>query len=370
MSGPDIIVVGAGIVGASIAYHLAKAGARVTVVESRTRAGAGVTGRSFGWINLVNAPTDEPDIAFGLRRQGVSEFRRLDDELGGALNVDWRGGLVWRANDADTEALAAYHEARGVSVSRLARTSMVAAEPRLAAPPALAIHSEHEGAVDPAAAAETLLRGAWELGAARRMATRIDGLATQGGRVTGVRVGRWTLGADAVVLATGTETGRLAATVDIDLAVRASKAVLLTLNGPPGLVRHIVSCPEIEIRQGPDGAFLCADYPTPAAPADHAATTAATARRFFTDAADIAPVSGRIGDRPVPVDGLPVIGAHPKAQGLYIAVMHPGVILAPLAGRLAAEELVLGTEFEELAPFRPDRSGLAGQRVGFDGSGS
>lgn len=366
MSGPDIIVVGAGIVGASIAYHLAKAGARVTVVESRPRAGAGVTGRSFGWINLVNAPMDEADAAFDLRQRGVSEFRRLDAELGGALNVDWRGGLVWRADTADTEALAAYHEARGVSVSRLDRASILAAEPRLATPPALAIYSEHEGAVDPAAAAETLLRAAWELGAARRMATRIDGLATQGGRVTGVRVGRWTLGADAVVLATGTETGRLAATVDIDLAIRASKAVLLTLNGPSDLIRHVVSCPDIEIRQGPGTTLFCADDHTSMASADHAVEAAATARRFFTGADDISPVSGRIGDRPVPADGLPVIGAHPKAPGLFIAVMHPGVILAPLAGRWAAEELVLGRELAELASLRPDRESLAGHRAKTD----
>jgi glycine/D-amino acid oxidase-like deaminating enzyme len=355
---PTVIVVGAGIVGASIAYHLARAGARVTVVEAAARAGAGVTGRSFGWLNRVNVPLDGPDHAFDLRCRGVTEWRRLAEEMGDALPVTWPGALIWRDTDAETEALAVYHETRGVAVRRLDPTRVKDREPRLARPPRLAVLAPDDGAVDPAKAAETLILAARDRGAALRWSTWVDGLATRGDRVTGVRIGRWILEADFVVLAGGVETERLAATAGIAVPVRASEAVLLTLQGPPGLVRGIISSPEIEIRQAADGALLCADGPVPDTAKELAYRTAETARRLFTDAPDIAARAGRVGARPRPADGLPILGRHPGAPGLYVAAMHPGVILAPLAGRLAARDLIDEVSSDLLAPFGPDRASL------------
>jgi glycine/D-amino acid oxidase-like deaminating enzyme len=66
-----------------------------------------------------------------------------------------------------------------------------------------------------------------------------------------------------------------------------------------------------------------------------------------------------IGYRPTPVDGFPVIGPVDGASGLYLAVMHSGVTLAPLAGLLAANEILGGTSDATLAPFRLSRFGAA-----------
>jgi glycine/D-amino acid oxidase-like deaminating enzyme len=62
-----------------------------------------------------------------------------------------------------------------------------------------------------------------------------------------------------------------------------------------------------------------------------------------------------LGLRPIPEDGLPAIGPAPGLEGLYLAVMHSGITLAPAVGRFAAMELLDGAEVELLAPFRPDR---------------
>jgi glycine/D-amino acid oxidase-like deaminating enzyme len=77
----------------------------------------------------------------------------------------------------------------------------------------------------------------------------------------------------------------------------------------------------------------------------------------------------RIGVRPVPVDGQPIIGSLPGHPGGYIAVMHSAVTLAPVAGRLVADELIDGLDPEELQGVRPDRfvtrtpNGSAGRGV-------
>ena len=62
-----------------------------------------------------------------------------------------------------------------------------------------------------------------------------------------------------------------------------------------------------------------------------------------------------LGVRPIPADGLPVIGPAPDLPGLYLAVMHSGITLAPLVGRLSAEEIVGDSALDVLEPYRLDR---------------
>ena len=62
-----------------------------------------------------------------------------------------------------------------------------------------------------------------------------------------------------------------------------------------------------------------------------------------------------VGTRPVPIDGLPVIGRAPGISGLYITVMHSGITLAPLVGRLGAADILSGCASDELKDYRLER---------------
>src|SRR6185503_2659298 len=86
----DLVVVGAGVVGASVAYHAARAGAVVTLVDAG-RPGAGVTANSFAWIGASGVRTGP---AAALRATATQEYRRLEAELPG-LPVTWSGSLCW-----------------------------------------------------------------------------------------------------------------------------------------------------------------------------------------------------------------------------------------------------------------------------------
>ncbi len=66
-----------------------------------------------------------------------------------------------------------------------------------------------------------------------------------------------------------------------------------------------------------------------------------------------------LGLRPILEDGLPAIGPAPGIDGLYFAVMHSGITLAPAVGRFAAMELLEGADVALLAPFRPGRFAAA-----------
>ena len=126
---PSVIIAGAGIVGATLAYHLASAGASVTIIE-RSCPASGVTARSFARINVVrgNAPA-----IVRLRILANADYRRLERELDGALAIDWNGALTWSGNPAESERLVAEHTARGHDVRLVGRDEIRRLEPRLAA---------------------------------------------------------------------------------------------------------------------------------------------------------------------------------------------------------------------------------------------
>src|SRR5688572_33247857 len=98
---PNVLVVGAGIIGASIAYHLAQRGARVTILDSGEPGGV-ATRNSWAWIN---ASWGNPEPYFRLRIRSMAEWRRLAADVP-ALDVQWLGGLLWDLPRAELEAYA------------------------------------------------------------------------------------------------------------------------------------------------------------------------------------------------------------------------------------------------------------------------
>src|SRR5258708_15641506 len=113
---PSVLIVGAGIVGASVAWHLARAGARVTVVDAGELGGV-ATRKSWGWIN---ASWGNPEAYFRLRVQAMEEWRRLERELP-EIRVAWVGGLLWELPPAALEAFAVEHRACGYDIRRVHR---------------------------------------------------------------------------------------------------------------------------------------------------------------------------------------------------------------------------------------------------------
>lgn len=113
---------------------------------------------------------------------------------------------------------------------------------------------------------------------------------------------------------------------------------------PPGLVKTLVSNDLLEIREASDGSLLAAedyiDAQGPQGPQAIAEQALASIRQSFRGAESVTLRSVEVGQRPMPVDQLPIIGpchTHPR---LYLAVMHAGVTLAPTVGRLICQELL------------------------------
>ena len=90
-------------------------------------------------------------------------------------------------------------------------------------------------------------------------------------------------------------------------------------------------------------------------PAAIAQRTASAIREELAGADAIVPEFACIGLRPMPLDGVPVIGYLPQVEGVYVCAMHPGVVLAAIVGQLASEEIVTGEPASALEACRPAR---------------
>jgi glycine/D-amino acid oxidase-like deaminating enzyme len=241
----------------------------------------------------------------------------------------------------------------------IATPEILELEPHLRTPPPFAVSTPSDGGVDAASLTQALLAAARDHGAEVSPDTAVTGLQTAAGRVVGVESSAGSLHSGTVVLATGTDTPALCAPLGVPLPVSASPAVLVRLTAPPGLVRTIVATPDLEVREVGEGRLLMT-VPLPAgADGRDLKRIAAGARRglasTFQGAEDALVLSVRVGQRPLPSDGGPVIGPLGRERGAYVAVMHSAVTLAPTVGRLVAQEILTGAEAVELRRCRAAR---------------
>ena len=352
-----IIVIGAGIVGAAIADRLSLAGAKVTVLE-RVKPGTGASGNSFGWINASFAETD---AYFHLRQNAIKTFRTLCDTLDLAHTARWHGCLWWEDEGDAFEQQFSELTRRGHGACLVDAAEFARLEPAVANPPARAILTKTEGAADGDQVALALLHRAAENGASLITGCEVQHILRTGDHVTGVQTGLGPLDADHVVCATGAWTEGFLGQCDIPLPMDNKPGLILTTAPAAPVIRHLIMSPDIHFRQNPDGRITLGEIFSGDFEGKDAQTFAADLmarlRTRLPGLDGIRLEAIKLGLRPIPAGGLPVIGPVASAPGLSLAVMHSGITLAPLVGQLLSDEILGGDPSPLLAGFRPVRRG-------------
>ena len=351
----SVLIVGAGIVGAALACRLAGEGLRVTLVEAE-RPAAGVTGQAFAWINASGAPADLGSPAYAaLRRGAAEEWRRLEAALPGVLSIDWCGALTWSQDSSATEADFQARAAEGHRLRLLEGREITRLEPALAVPPPLAVQAIGEGALDPVAATRALVRAAGDQGARFLTGCPVTALKHSDGRVTGVVAGGETLRAERVVLAAGLGSLGLARGMGLSLPLADSPSIWLAFDVPRPLLRGIVSGPAFEARQGGERRLLAAEDFIAESGTDGPDAVAGRAlealRRSLSGGERLELADYAVGRRPMPRDGLPILGPVPEVRGLWLALLHAGITLAPQVARLTAGAMLREEAEKALEPF-------------------
>lgn len=350
----EIIVVGAGIIGASIAYHLARRGANVVILD-KTGPAAEATGKSFAWIN-ANDVTDDHYHRF--RYQSLNEYHRLDRELEGALGLSWGGALCFDvASDSLVKRLTRF-QALGYPVETVAHNQFRDLEPNYQKPPNQALRSTLEGSLQPIRANTALIDAATKWGARTIYGAKVLGLRRGGDRVLGLETDGGDLDAKVVIIAAGTGATDLLAGVGVNLPMANKPGIMLHSRPVDPVLSHVIWGDRVHIKQQDDGRLIIGEiFSDSGESLDQTRLIEAMLAevRQCLPGVDIEIDQITIGMRPMPKDGMPIVGHPHGINDLYVAVTHSGITLAPIIGRMAAEEVLDGVRFEALSLYRPDR---------------
>lgn len=357
MTKQTTVVIGAGIIGCSIAQALAAAGEAVVVLDA-ARVGAGVSGSSFGWIN---ASFHADEAHYHLRKEGIAAWHRLEAARGD-LPISWGGAFCWEEQGAALMATRDGLSTLGYQVDAVGGDALQERLPALGGLPAEALFFAEEGVADVAALTEVLARDASALGARFVTGVTVEAICEVGGRVTGVKTAHGEIAGDRVVVAAGSGGARLVEALGVKLPMLSRPGLLMKTRPIARVLETVLVTPEGEIRQMQDGRIV---MPTSAGhqgdtteaitelPLEIAEAALDRIRGYFLGQ-DLAVDEVTLAWRPVPGDGLPVVGpAGP--EGLYLSVLHSGVTLAAVVAELAAREMLEGERSELLGPYHPGR---------------
>jgi len=374
---PKIVIVGAGIVGASIAYNLSLRDADVTVVDASTP-GMAASHASYAWINAHPKP---PRSYHDLNRRSMDVWSRWERHLGGDVGITWGGELRWTTTGDGASEMrdeVSLMQSWGYPVNLITPDQLAEMEPGLVTDPiTAATYAPTEGHVDTAAVIARALTLVRERGAELLTGTAVKGLTVETqngvGKVTGVETEEAHVPADIVVLAAGYSTRELAADVGLDFPqIESPGATLFTPPMPP--IFKTVACvhtprdlpdPQMNIRQMPDGRVQVHGGTHFGSVGDNSVEDAewmlAELEKFVPAIAGASVDEWRRAMRPMPGDGLPIIGypdsdgSHNGPSNVYFSVMHSGVSLSALVGEVATLEILDNARVDFLEDFRYDR---------------
>jgi glycine/D-amino acid oxidase-like deaminating enzyme len=375
----EVVVIGAGLVGAACAHALASAGRGVCVVD---RAGpiAGTTAGGEGNI-LVSDKVPGPEARLALRSARL--WQELADRAAGRFEFERKGGLVVAHDDEQLAALAALAQAQrddGVDADFLDRPGLRAAEPHISPGLPGGVFYPQDGQVQPMLAASWLLAEASRLGA--RLAWGADVLAGEGdGRITAVRTSRGRIAAGAVVNAAGPWSGLVAERLGGRLPIRPRRGHVLVTEPLPPLIRHKVYESDYvttvmsdsddvvcsAVVEGTRAGTVLIGSSREFAGFDRRpslrimAAMSARATAIFPFLTGVRVLRSYVGFRPASPDHLPLIGPDIAVSGLYHASGHEGagIGLAPGTAELVTALLAGSTPPVDPAPFAPARLAAA-----------
>jgi glycine/D-amino acid oxidase-like deaminating enzyme len=342
-----MIVIGAGVMGTSVAFRLAEAGADVTVLEA-SRVGGGTSGISFAWTNAHRKP---PRPYHALNVAGMKAHAALREEFGATPWWHAGGSLEWEA-ESDRAAQRENVEQPDIDPAVIGD--------------APAAYFPEEGWLDPVPYAHAMLSAARRRHGARLICpARVVDLIMRGERVVGVRLADGTeLEADMVVNCAGRWTNDVVQEAGMHLPLAPTVGFLVFTPPVAASLSRVVRTTIIDAR--PDGAgrlmlhWNSTDagltFDTRLSPSmPEARDLVRRSRQLLPSIGEVEAEAVRIAIRPIPGDHFSAIGPMPRISGYYVAITHSGVTMSPFLGAAVADEIVGGAQRPELADFRPAR---------------
>jgi glycine/D-amino acid oxidase-like deaminating enzyme len=367
----DVVVIGGGVHGASVAYHLARRGARRVVLAERKFLASGPTGRSSALVRRFYAMPFLTRTANG----SADVYRHWAERVGGGDPGFREVGILWLVGPDRAENLRANVQrarALGANVGVVGPAEIQALVPAIAVDDvALGAYEPESGYADAGMTTNSFATRAGELGATVAQYVTVQAISTVGDKVTGVRTDAGEIHAPAVVVCAGLWAGRLLGPLGIDVPVAPTRHQMCFFRRPPDFATHpaILDRPHATYMRPETGnltihGFFAYDeivdpdhYNEGADPGEVLRNAELIAERFpaMEHGLSMGGYSGVYDNTP---DHEPVLGAVPEHPGLYVNFgwSGHGFKHAPAIGDILAQVVLDGHAPEwDLAPFRWSR---------------
>ncbi|HSB72314.1 MAG TPA: FAD-binding oxidoreductase [Candidatus Methylomirabilis sp.] len=374
METADVIVIGGGVIGGACAYHLARAGARVTLLEKYEIA-AGASGGSAGGVRQQNRAAPELPLAMAANPM----WKTLEGELGTDLEYRRGGHLTLAEHEEQLPALEAAVErqrGRGLDI-RMVRGSELRDLVPAAGPQILAgSYSPGDGFANPMLVTKAFPAAARRLGAKIYTRTAVTAIRREGARVVGVDSTRGPVLSRFVINAAGAWAPGLSSGLGVDLPVRPMALQMMVTEKAPPILRPVLGClgRGLSLKQMPQGQFvigggwpgipdMVADRGWPKIGSPNGSACQVTAVLPVTQGLLVLRVWNSLEAKTI--DELPILGEVDGLQGYLLATGFSGhgFALAPVVGALMAESITTGKpslsldqlNLRRFAGYDPDR---------------
>lgn len=361
-----VIVIGAGVVGSSTAYRLAKAGLRVVVLDRQGPAeGAAASATSAGGVRQQGRDPRELPLAMA----AIQTWATLEQELAADLHYRRGGNLRVIESDEDLATIERQVEAEraaGLDVEIIGGARLHALAPALAPGVIAAASCPSDGQADPVLTTRAFAAAAERLGAQIAARCPAERLLLRAGRIAGVQTPSGEITAPRVLLAAGVWSVALAQTVGLELPLHPLALQMLLSEPAPAVLTQVLGGTgrrRLSLKQLPGGEFLIGGgWPGDGnVPAASCSVRPESVTASWAEATAIVPAVGQTqiarswcGLEAGSFDGVPLVGAVPEIPGLYLAAGFSGhgFALAPATGQQLAE-LLQDRPAPLLAPLAP-----------------
>ncbi len=364
----DVVIVGGGVAGCSVAYHLALAGVKSTVIE-REGIGTQASGFASGGLN----PLEGAQIPGPLGALAMESYRMHLEQFGSlveASGVAYQGRIVSLLKVAfDAEELGQLEESRGIfaagvegfSAQLLTREEALELEPGVSSEIVGGLLCNGNGAVDSYQYTLALATAAERLGVEFRSGS-VHGLAVSGGGAAGVLMGDGRIDCDCLALAAGPWSRQAETWLDVSIPVEPLKGETLRLEYSGERLRYDLSGGGGSLYAKPDGLVWCGTTEEwqgfDKEPSESARQSIIQrAVRIFPGLEQARLALHTACLRPVTPDWLPIIGKAPGWDNVYLATGagRKGILLSPGMGKAVADLIVNGATEVPIAESAPER---------------
>ncbi|CAN5685557.1 FAD-binding oxidoreductase [soil metagenome] len=362
----EIVIIGGGVMGTSIAYHLAKRGARVTLIE-RDQLAAQASGASAGGVRQNGRDPREMPLAIA----AIKRWHTLEDEL--EADIEFRMGgqmLVTEHRDdiPNIHKIIADQRALGLTLEYVEDPYLHKLAPGLSPTISAGLYTADDGQASAPLTTNAFGAAAERAGAKILTGTTVTKIVHSGGRITGLETTSGPIACDWLMLAAGAWSPELARQIELELPIKTMALQMLATAPAPHMLDQTVGAigRHLSLKQVPSGSFVIGGgWPGDADLETRVGTTRMDSiRGNIEHATAIFPALKMlplqrfwIGIEALAYDGVPIMGAIPGLSNATLATAFSGhgFALSPIIGQLLSELIIDGSPSISLDAFAVDR---------------